>query len=170
MPENKRKKAYLTYDDNETTRGKLLRTGKKVGSVITVDGKQHKTNNVMNKTLENHLIDQRGAEITHFERIYDRGKDYLFSVPDTRSKVIKIDGESYIQVRIIAETVESLFLKLGQIKSEMRNSGVIEKMCTWDRVGDLEIDINETQKTIPEFSFDEVKSRKLLELQTSRQN
>lgn len=170
MAGKERKKGYLTYDDNPITRGKLLKDRKRTCFNIIIGDKTYFTKYELDKQLKEHLQTKLNAKILPVEIIEESGTEYLFNIPGTKSRTLKIEGITKIRVRIVADDVETLVSKMGQIKAEMRKCGENEKECIWEKEGELEINLTEKQKTIPEYSYEATKAMKMLELQTFRQN
>ena len=170
MAESNCKKGYLTCEDNEISRGKLLRDTVRTCYTIKVNEKTYFSRFRLNKTIYEHLKTNLNAVISPVEVIEEKGKEYIFDIPGTRSRTLTIDGVKKIRVRVVADNVGSLVTKMGQIKEVMRACGEYEKECMWEKEGNLELDINKIEKYTPEFDMAGMKKQKMLELQTFRQN
>ena len=169
MVGKERRKGYLTYEDNEITRGKLLKDRHRTCYTIKVNDKTYFSKYKLNKTLAKHLITNLNAVISPVEVIEESGKEHVLDVPGTKSRTIKINGIKKIRVRVVAEDVKPLFERMDQIKGVMITLGQYAKECIWEKEANLELDINEVKKYTPDYDYEYREKQMMAERQLMRQ-
>jgi hypothetical protein len=172
MPEREKSKAYITYDFNDISREHLLTSRKVNTKTLIIGSKRKELSKSMNKYMLYHMENVAGVTVKTNEYWAECGKPNLFGIKGTRSKIITLNGKKFVEVRIVADNPNLLYGSIFAFRSKMADFDIKEKMCTWDKVGDLSLHPDEidTSKIIPEFDVIEVANRRALELQTSRQN
>ncbi|MCK9576551.1 MAG: hypothetical protein M0R51_11565 [Clostridia bacterium] len=171
MTELKKMKAYLTYPMDPKVRGILLTSFYIRGTKIIVGNKTCSVKGKISPTLANDLVKRFYARIEEYETLQYRGIQKVFGIYGTESRTIKIDGDDYIRIRVVADDIVELFTKVSRIKETMSKYGLKEKICMWDKMGKLSADpeIVEQPKKKVDFDMKGAISRRAAEIKTYRQ-
>jgi len=170
MKEHEKSKGYITYDYDAVTRSHLLTEKRQRSYIVYHESGNFNLSKPPSRTVLDHIENVAGLTVKMKETLFEAGKKSLFGIKDTRSKIIKLDKKPYIEVRIQADSPTELYEKIFKFRSNMNVYQVSEKMCTWDKVGDLTLHPDSDEKVVSDFDPGEVAKRKQLELQTFRQN
>lgn len=165
----RRPKAYLTYADEPEIRDLFLKQIN-TGIIITIGDKTFKAPRAFPKGLLIDLVERHGAVITKSDEVRYLGRKKVFDIPEAKSKIIRLAGERYIQIRILADSTEELFGKISKLKTILDEYGIREKMCAWDRLGKITVDYERPVKTVkPIFDQEQLFAQKSLELEAYRE-
>lgn len=171
--EKERMKAYLSVVRNDQTESLFLTEKKQKTNIITINGKVFHSRRQLPKLILDDMIANKKAEIISGERISICGKKNIFGIPLTRSETLNVGGIRYIQIRVLADTLDDLVNKMSLIKIEMSKHGIIPKTCYWNQVGDLNLK-EEEEDWIPtvqsEFNQEELIAQKQMELDAYRED
>lgn len=169
-----RMKGYITYPMNTEIRALLLNDHIVNGVKIKLNGKLFESRRTIPSEILKDL-EAQGAIIEHIEKIAYNGKANVFNIYGTKSQTVSLNGDKYIRVRVIGDTLEELMTKISEVKKKMEIYGIQPKICVWDRVGKLKARpvvqaVAEPPKITVNFDPEDIKRRRDLELQTARQN
>jgi hypothetical protein len=147
MHEKETMKAYMSYVESDLTRSLFLRERVQKGFKIKTPEFSFTTKRYLPIELLNDLVEHKQAVCEPFERISYEGSEKVFGLTDAKARTTVIDGDRYIQIRILADNIHNLMQKIDVIRKEMEKYNIKDKICYWSQIGDIDSKANETKTT-----------------------